>query len=113
MAILAVSLVTVDLLVSRIAETTYEATLTRELEDKCRMLGIEDISRPQPQRIREIAQAAGGRLTIIDRSGVVIADSENDPSHMENHAGRPEIRAALDGRGGWIRRQSPTMGVTF
>ena len=113
MAILAVSLVTVDLLVSRIAETTYEATLTRELEDKCRMLGTEDTSRMQPQRIREIAHAAGGRLTIIDRSGVVVADSENDPSHMENHAGRPEIRAALDGRVGSIRRQSPTMGVSF
>jgi two-component system phosphate regulon sensor histidine kinase PhoR len=41
----------------------------------------------------------------------VLADSEHDPTTMENHASRPEVRAALTtGRGSTIRHSS-TLGV--
>jgi two-component system, OmpR family, phosphate regulon sensor histidine kinase PhoR len=48
--------------------------------------------------------ASGARVTVITPSGLVLADSQSDPSTMENHAGRPEIRDALaKGQGQSIR----------
>ncbi|MDP2002641.1 MAG: HAMP domain-containing sensor histidine kinase [Desulfurivibrionaceae bacterium] len=41
---------------------------------------------------------SGTRLTVTDTDGEVLADSDEDPGRMENHAGRPEIIAALAGR---------------
>ena len=41
---------------------------------------------------------SGTRLTVIALDGKVLADSDEDPGRMENHAGRPEIIAALAGR---------------
>ncbi|HWQ05430.1 MAG TPA: ATP-binding protein [Longilinea sp.] len=37
----------------------------------------------------------GSRLTVIKPDGTVIADSERDPSILENHLNRPEIQGAL------------------
>ena len=41
---------------------------------------------------------SGTRLTVIATNGEVLADSDEEPGRMENHAGRPEIIAALAGR---------------
>lgn len=113
MAVLAISLAAVDLLASRIAAGTYERMLTRELTEKCRMIGLEDLTAMGRERMRALALAAGARVTIVARDGRVVADSENDPAQMENHAGRPEIQAALGGLVGSARRNSPTMGIDF
>ncbi len=113
LAALAISLIAVDILASRIAESNYERTVIRELEEKCRMIAVADLSDPDPQRIRDLAHAAEGRITVVGRDGRVLADSTNDAATMENHASRPEIRAALSGGVGTIRRSSPTMGVDF
>jgi len=59
------------------------------------------------------AQAAGDRATVIDSSGKVLADSESDPRSMENHAQRPEFRAALGGNLGVDQRSSQTLGIPF
>ncbi|PKN48632.1 MAG: PAS domain-containing sensor histidine kinase, partial [Deltaproteobacteria bacterium HGW-Deltaproteobacteria-16] len=40
---------------------------------------------------------SGTRLTVIATTGEVLADSDENPGRMENHAGRPEIIAALAG----------------
>ena len=53
------------------------------------------------------------RVTIIDRRGVVLADSEHDPATMDNHAGRPEVREALAGRKQSSVRHSATLDVDF
>jgi two-component system, OmpR family, phosphate regulon sensor histidine kinase PhoR len=42
--------------------------------------------------------------------GRVIADSDGDPATMENHAERPEVAAALQGRAGNDIRKSQTTG---
>ncbi len=49
------------------------------------------------------------RITIIDRSGVVLADSNEDPAKMENHSTRPEIVVAYSGRRGRSLRYSRTL----
>ena len=43
-------------------------------------------------------QASSGtrvRLTLVQYSGSVLADSHSDPFYMENHFDRPEIQEAL------------------
>jgi len=56
-------------------------------------------------------KSSGVRVTLISPAGVVLADTEHDPATMENHASRPEVKAALaTGRGSSIRH-SATIGV--
>ncbi len=53
------------------------------------------------------------RITLIDATGRVVAESEEPPEsvpRIENHANRPEIRQALGGRVGSDRRNSATIG---
>src|SRR5438067_12018411 len=43
-------------------------------------------------RAAALGTSAGIRVTLIAPDGRVLADSDEDPAHMENHAGRPEVR---------------------
>ncbi|MDD5938274.1 MAG: ATP-binding protein [Clostridiales bacterium] len=56
-----------------------------------------------------LAAAPEKRLTIIDASGRVVADSESDTT--ENHLDRPEVQAALASGWGEATRSSETVGV--
>jgi two-component system, OmpR family, phosphate regulon sensor histidine kinase PhoR len=53
------------------------------------------------------------RVTVIAPDGQVIADNESNPSQMDNHGGRPEVRAAFSTGTGSAVRPSATMGVPF
>jgi two-component system phosphate regulon sensor histidine kinase PhoR len=65
------------------------------------------------QMADEEARITQTRVTIIARNGVVFADSEADAKTMENHAGRPEVVAALSGKTGTSSRVSHTVGIEF
>ncbi|HET9925491.1 MAG TPA: ATP-binding protein [Methylomirabilota bacterium] len=59
-----------------------------------------------------VARSTGARVTLIAPDGRVIGESERgaaDLASMENHAGRPEVRAALEGRTGRDLRRSATV----
>lgn len=58
----------------------------------------------------ELGKKTGSRITVILKNGTVICDSEEDPARMENHANRPEIVEALDGKTGIATRHSFTLG---
>ncbi len=58
---------------------------------------------------RELTPQSETRITLIMPSGVVLADSMEEASRMENHAGRPEITEALHGRTGRSIRFSHTL----
>ncbi len=58
----------------------------------------------------EAGRRARARVTLIDSSGKVLADSASGPETMENHAGRPEVQAAYQGRVGTAIRRSATVG---
>jgi len=68
----------------------------------------------EPEALQSLTQAAGTaadvRLTLIASDGEVLADSEADPSTLDNHADRPEVRQALAGNEGRERRDSATLG---
>jgi two-component system, OmpR family, phosphate regulon sensor histidine kinase PhoR len=51
----------------------------------------------------------GSRFTVVLASGQVLADSEEQPVNMDNHADRPEIKAALAGEIGVSLRRSYTV----
>lgn len=111
---IALALLSIYVFTSHVVESTYVESRSRELNDKAHLLelvGLNALS--DPVRLREIAQAAGARITLVDRKGTVLADSEVDPRTMENHADRPEMRDALAGRRGSSIRPSGTLHHDF
>jgi two-component system phosphate regulon sensor histidine kinase PhoR len=63
--------------------------------------------------VRRLSAQSDHRITLIDRQGWVIADSDFPPGPLpsiENHRTRPEVRAALAGGTGMARRHSATVG---
>jgi two-component system phosphate regulon sensor histidine kinase PhoR len=61
-----------------------------------------------------VARPAAARVTLIAPDGRVVADSERTSegvASMENHAGRPEVRAALAGGLGRDVRRSTAIGA--
>jgi two-component system phosphate regulon sensor histidine kinase PhoR len=113
LAVLLVALGAVDVLASRIAESNYRDTLTRELIDKGEVLSMLLRADGDAVRLDEVARRTRARVTVIADDGRVLADSEADPQHMENHKSRPEVAAALAGRPGHQIRRSGTIGVDF
>jgi two-component system phosphate regulon sensor histidine kinase PhoR len=65
------------------------------------------------QSLDELSKTVGRetatRITLILPSGDVLGDSDEDPQGMENHAGRPEVKAALLGNRGVYIRYSDTL----
>lgn len=56
---------------------------------------------------------SGARVTIIQPNGKVSADSREEPSQMDNHADRPEVIEALEGKTGISQRYSFTFKADF
>src|SRR6185369_1325648 len=64
----------------------------------------------------DISSALGIRVTLVAPDGKVLGDSDLTPkgvAEVENHAGRPEIIAAMEGGRGTSIRSSATVGVPF
>ena len=80
----------------------------------------ESFARENSTALTELAArasaAAGTRVTFIARDGTVVADSElrtDELASVANHAGRPEVAAALHGKSGIATRLSETVGRPF
>ena len=70
-----------------------------------------------PSRRRDLAvlahtaaAAVRGRVLIVDRTGIVLADSAVPPELGSSYAGRPEIARALGGHRVQVQRASSTLG---
>jgi two-component system phosphate regulon sensor histidine kinase PhoR len=59
--------------------------------------------------VKNIAKQINIRITVIDTHGMVVVDSENIPSLMENYKNRPEIMQALTGIPAKVLRFSTTI----
>ncbi len=74
---------------------------------------LPHLSGPGSADLRELvrlySQETGTRITVIDPSGLVLADSEKEARDMENHLYRPEIQAALGGEKRMSIRRSATL----
>ncbi len=105
-----------DMMLGGAWQASLRAEIERNLVQKT-LLFAHRVETDRSHSLAEIAaqegQAAGARATVIDASGKVLADSEADPSTMENHAQRPEFAAALSGRESSNERRSATLGIPF
>lgn len=66
--------------------------------------------------VRRLGQQHNLRITLIDRTGRVRAESDVADlatANIEDHAYRPEVQAALEGRTGTATRRSETMGIEY
>jgi two-component system phosphate regulon sensor histidine kinase PhoR len=92
---------------------TRLVTAARLLEPEARTLLRRGSPAPDLHAFaRTAAQPTGSRVTLIAGDGRVLADSEVTPDQLgavENHASRPEVRAALAGRPGRDIRRSTTV----
>jgi len=59
---------------------------------------------------KDLGQELGVRITLVDSDGKVIADSDEEPSLMDNHRDRPEIKVAAQRKKGVATRYSDTLG---
>jgi two-component system, OmpR family, phosphate regulon sensor histidine kinase PhoR len=103
--LLAVALSATEFLVSRVAETGYADILSRNLEQKARMM----VQAGDLSHLESLAETAHARITVVARDGRVLADSSMDPAKMENHGNRSELAEAFAGRVGTSIRMSATL----
>jgi two-component system phosphate regulon sensor histidine kinase PhoR len=59
--------------------------------------------------VAAFSRKTGTRITVIDMTGNVLADSEKEARDMENHFYRPEIQASLNGEKRMSIRRSSTL----
>jgi two-component system, OmpR family, phosphate regulon sensor histidine kinase PhoR len=116
LVILAAAL-TFDVMVGGAWQSSLRTEIERNLIQKTQLLAHRVESDRTGHSLADIAaqegQSAGARVTIIDPTGKVLADSESNPAGMENHATRPEFVAALSGKIGSNERRSATIGIPF
>ncbi len=117
LCLLLLALVTVDYFATEVARDSYVRNLTGQLTEKAQILAL---GAAQPggfdtDRVHSLAQAAGGRVTIVRSDGAVMVDSEANAAGMENHRTptRPELMAAFSGKPGSDQRTSATLGIRF
>jgi two-component system phosphate regulon sensor histidine kinase PhoR len=60
--------------------------------------------------VTELGAASAIRFTVVDPTGKVIAESDEDPLEMDDHGRRPEIQEARTGGYGIARRKSRSLG---
>lgn len=108
---LVVLLWTADRLLRRDLERDMAVTLERQAI-LIREAVPSDPAQAQ-QQLHRMAAEAGLRITLIARDGTVVAESDYATyplPPLQNHAGRPEVREALEGRTGVAQRRSETVG---
>lgn len=120
LALLLSVLLAVDFLAERALRANYEKDAYQELRDLARLVRLEPlrVAAFPPQTAEEQASlkewlstavSSGARVTLIGADGRVLVDSQSDPSTMENHGDRPEVREAFATGEGRSIRQSVSL----
>ena len=101
---------------SQALERSFIEKTVADLKDRIALLRyqVEPLLQPlQAERIDRVCKDAGRlsatRFTVILPDGAVVGDSQENPVHMDNHAGRPEIEAAMQDGSGQSMRYSRTL----
>jgi two-component system, OmpR family, phosphate regulon sensor histidine kinase PhoR len=114
--LICVTLASADFLLTRYTAERERALVQQQMAHSLRVIALAVTANP-PKNLQQWAgdtdAALASRVTLIDRSGVVLADSRHDPETMENHSQRPEVIAALAGRPGSAIRRSATLDIDF
>src|SRR5260370_21554338 len=114
--VIAAATLILDFSIRHTWENSLSNDVQRLLEQNTRSFALRvqnDHDHSLQEMANDEARITEMRATIIARDGTVLADSGADPKTMENHAGRPEVKAALEGTTGSAIRRSKTVGVEF
>ncbi len=107
---------------SNFIRQTYENDLESKLAAEARIVGkaVEPLlatDKPDAVQInaaaKDWAQTLQARVTIIAPDGVVVGESEQDYTRMENHLTRPEVAQAIANGQGQSIRLSATVGYSM
>jgi two-component system phosphate regulon sensor histidine kinase PhoR len=100
----------------RIIRHHYINTLTDDLEHLAKVMHLKLTSIVEQGEtaaldslVKDLGKNISTRITVIDTSGLILADSERDPKTMDNHKHRQEVKKALDGQIGISVRFSKTV----
>src|SRR5699024_9645340 len=107
---LAFSLLTLTLLVflwffvANVSENAFEEMTSDHLYENAELVAqlievnnLEHETEALQTRIELFQEPINMRFTVINTEGVVLADSESDPSTMDNHLDRPEVQDIITG----------------
>ena len=107
------------LILSNLVRQSYLVNLENSLEEQALLISDTlssniETNNQSNQNLDKLAKdwskLINSRVTLIASDGVVVGESEDDYTQMDNHINRPEVQEALyDGLGIRIRR-SPTLG---
>jgi two-component system phosphate regulon sensor histidine kinase PhoR len=86
-----------------------EANIIREMVIK--ELDAQQSSSTMEELAGRLGNVTRTRVTIINANGVVLGDSQEEPSQMENHFNRPEIQQAISDEVGILERESTILGT--
>ena len=112
LVLLFVVLISVDFYVGRVLHAEYIRAADQQLSS------LANVARANPPQFDSPAAVAswtswmshsGARVTLVAADGRVLADSAHDFETMENHANRPEFRAAMAAGVGNSVRHSHTL----
>ena len=113
--ILAVSLLGLGWYSATILEEFHYTEKEKDLEARAIFIS-EQLSQnilSDAQKLQSLTTALGNktntRITIVNKTGKVLADSDEDPTIMENHNDRPEVITARTDRTGYAIRYSFTL----
>jgi two-component system phosphate regulon sensor histidine kinase PhoR len=113
LGLLVLALALFGLLSADTTRTRLLEEIGRRLETDAEMLRVLNETSPDPRSLQTalhgFSQRLEVRFTVIEADGRVSADSDSDPSGMDNHNSRPEVvQARAEGRGSH-RRYSDTL----
>ena len=116
LVIICILLLFIPFISFKLIRTYYVNTLTENLKNIAITTSPQIVSFLEKQRFQEMDRflknltgKINARVTVIDKEGTVLADTEKDPSVMENHKIRPEVIDALSSGVGKSMRLSVTL----
>jgi two-component system phosphate regulon sensor histidine kinase PhoR len=98
----------------------FEQKISAELKSNAVLVGdilqtdlIEGQSEEIQHKTKQLADKLDLRITVIEKDGRILGDSEQQPSSMENHSDRLEIIEAIANGFGQSTRFSDTLGINM
>ncbi len=109
---LLVSVIFMHFYLTHVIRSSYISYLTNSLSVQASVIAGNMPFGPEidlEEFSRTMKQMTNSRITILDTTGQVLGDSDNDPSAMDNHINRPEIQQSIVSGTGWSIRLSDTL----
>ncbi|MBN2403266.1 MAG: PAS domain-containing protein [Spirochaetes bacterium] len=107
--------------INNLIKNTHLDIIKREMTEKSDFIDIilkdnpdiytGKISSRFTEKIKKISNTTSLRVTIVDFTGNVIADSDFDPASMDNHRYRIEVKDAIEKKSGESIRYSNTLNT--